>query len=97
LLYSHAVGEAMQRRSFMTSCALAIGALAANPSLALAREMSPRRYERVRLVDGSGTVLRASTIEPGSQLVFHYPYSATPCFLLRLDRPVPGHSGLRTE
>lgn len=87
----------MQRRSFMASCGLAIGALAANPSLALAAEMSPRRYRRVRLVDDSGAVLRASAIEPGSQLVFHYPYSATPCFLLRLDRPVPGHSGLRTE
>lgn len=87
----------MQRRSFLKACALAAGALAVNPNLALAGTMTPRLYPRVQLLDGTGGALRAAALQPGQQLVFHYPYPVTPCFLINLGRPAPGRNGLRTE
>lgn len=87
----------MQRRSFIKTCALAAGALAVNPSLALAGSMTPREYPRVQLLDGKGQLLQASTIKPGQQLVFNYPYTVTPCFLINLGQQALGRNGLRTE
>lgn len=87
----------MQRRSFIKTCALAVGAMAVNPNLALAGTMTPQLYSRVQLLDGKGVPLKASTIKPGQQLIFNYPYQVTPCFLINLGQKAPGRNGLRTE
>ena len=41
--------------------------------------------------------VRIATLRVGVNYVFDYPFSATPCFLLRLDRPAAGGIDLRTE
>jgi len=45
-------------------------------------------YARAKLVDEKGAPLRASSIPANRNLIFHYPYTATPCFLLNLGKPV---------
>lgn len=86
----------MDRRSFFRTCTLGAGALAAGSVLAVPATAAARSYQRVRLLNDRGEVLRAADVTAGSQYVFHYPYAATPCFLLRLDRAVPGRNGLKT-
>jgi Rieske Fe-S protein len=79
----------MQRREFVAFCAAAAASAASTPLLA---EMQPRRYARSRLVDANGTPLRASAVPANRNLIFNYPYAATPCFLLNL-----GHAAAATE
>jgi arsenite oxidase small subunit len=74
----------MQRRDFIKFCA----ASAAVSSPAIAADAAPRLYDRAKLVDEDGAPLRASTLPENRNLVFDYPYVATPCFLLNLGRPL---------
>src|SRR5919201_1595919 len=74
----------MERRQFVAFCAAAAGA-AAIP--AVGADALPRRYTRARLVDEGGSPLIASRVPVGRNLIFHYPYAATPCFLLNLGQP----------
>ena len=71
------------------------GAAAALPQLlseALAQgDAEPRRYGRARLVGPDGAPLKSKAIPVGQNLIFHYPFAGTPCFLLDLgvaDRAV---------
>ena len=43
-------------------------------------------YSRARLVDEKGQPLRAAAIPVNRNLIFHYPFAATPCFLLNLGK-----------
>ena len=54
-------------------------------------------YARAKLVDDKGQALRIAALQPGTSYVFDYPYSATPCFLLRLDAPAAQAVELRTD
>jgi Rieske Fe-S protein len=83
----------MQRREFVSFCAAAAAA-AASP--ALGADAQPRFYSRARLVDEKGAPLRAAAIPPGRNLIFHYPYAATPCFLLNLGKPAAATAHLQT-
>ncbi len=83
----------MKRRDFVMACA-ASAALPA--SLALGADARPHRYARARLVDANGVPLRAQAIPVDRNLVFHYTYAATPCFLLNLGKPIEAHARLRT-
>jgi arsenite oxidase small subunit len=83
----------MQRRQFVRFCA-ASAAAAATP--ALADDAQPRRYSRARLVDAGGAPVLAKGVPVNHNLIFHYPYAATPCFLLNLGRPVVGSAHLKT-
>ena len=83
----------MERRDFVKLCAVSAAALAAPGVRADAR---PRRYERAKLVDEKGAPLRASAIPANRNLIFHYPYAGTPCFLLNLGRPVRARALLKT-
>jgi len=47
-----------------------------------------RRYARALLVDVHGEPFKASSVLPRQNYVFHYPYAATPCFLLNLGKPL---------
>ena len=83
----------MERRDFVKLCAAGAAALTAPGVRADAR---PRLYERAKLVDEKGAPLRASAIPANRNLIFHYPYAGTPCFLLNLGRPVPAPAQLKT-
>ena len=85
----------MKRRDFMQACA-AGAACTALPD-ANAAPTQVRMYRRARLVDDKGQPLRLSALQAGTNYVFDYPYSSTPCFLLRLGKPVAGGIELRTE
>jgi arsenite oxidase small subunit len=86
----------MERRDFMKLCA----ATASATSLAAPVEgavLSARNYPRALLVDEKDVPIRAAQLKVGRNYVFEYPFFATPCFLLRLDRAAPGGAELKTE
>jgi Rieske Fe-S protein len=78
----------MDRRSFIGSCtagaAYAAGAAAIPVFAADAR---PRAYPRALLVDERGDPFKATALRPLTNYVFHYPFEATPVFLLELGKP----------
>jgi Rieske Fe-S protein len=84
----------MERREFIRICAA--GAAAAGVPVVSAATSTPHLYARALLVDERGEPLRAAAIPPRRNLIFHYPYSATPCFLLDLGRPAKASARLRT-
>jgi arsenite oxidase small subunit len=75
----------MERRGFIKFCAASVAALGAPELNADARAQF---YAKARLVDEKGAPLRASAIPVERNLIFHYPFAATPCFLLNLGRAV---------
>ena len=75
----------MERRAFLKFCA---ASSAAGGSPALAADSRPQFYARAKLVSDTGVPLRAKGVPPNRNLIFHYPYASTPCFLLNLGRPV---------
>lgn len=81
----------MERRDFIKFCAAS--ALAAP---AVAADARPQLYSRAKLVDEKGTPLLARAIPANTNLIFHYPFAATPCFLLNLGRPAKGSATLKT-
>lgn len=85
------------RRGFMKTCGAAFAVLAgtthARPSLAGPRES----FGLVELVDADGTSLTCDALSRGQELVFHYPYESTPCFLIKLEKPAAGPVKLETE
>jgi Rieske Fe-S protein len=81
----------MERRDFVKFCAAS-----ALVSPALAADARPRLYTRALLVDERGTPLRGKAIPVNQNLVFHYPFAATPCFLLNLGKPARASVQLRT-
>jgi arsenite oxidase small subunit len=85
----------MKRRHFIQACAA--GATCASLPEASAAANQARMYNRARLVDEKGRPLRIATLQAGTNYVFDYPYSATPCFLLRLTKPAAKVVDLRTE
>lgn len=87
----------MKRRSFLGSCAALSGAATLGGLAEAWAEASPRRYARTRLVDVHGRPLRARDLAVETNYVFHYPFASTPCFLLRLRRPVTAPARLKRE
>ena len=77
----------MERRKFLETC-LAMGGSVGLPALPAWAEMTPRLYERTKLVDIHGAPLKARALVAETNYIFHYPFVATPCFLLNLGRPV---------
>ncbi|MEW6690781.1 MAG: (2Fe-2S)-binding protein [Pseudomonadota bacterium] len=84
----------MQRREFIKFCAASAAATGA--PVAAAGDAEPRFYARSKLVDPSGAPLRGRGIRPQHNLIFHYPYASTPCFLLNLGRPAKASARLLT-
>jgi arsenite oxidase small subunit len=83
----------MERRGFIKLCAASV---AAGGVPALAADARPQMYSRSLLVDTAGQPLRAKAIPANRNLIFHYPYASTPCFLLNLGKPAKGSAQLRT-
>lgn len=87
----------MDRRTFVEGCSAGAGALAlAMGHAAWAADARPRAYGRVLLVDELGDPLKASRIRPQTNYVFHYPFEATPVFLLDLGKSA-APTALRTR
>jgi Rieske Fe-S protein len=84
----------MERRTFLSGCAMLGGVAVAELTSAWAQE-APRSYARTRLVDVHGRPLAAGTLVAETNYVFHYPYAATPCFLLKLPRPITTPAALK--
>jgi arsenite oxidase small subunit len=82
----------MERRDFMKFCA---ASALASPG-AVAADSRPRFYSRARLVNEKGAVIRALEIPVNQNLIFHYPFAATPCFLLNLGKPAAASAQLKT-
>lgn len=83
----------MERREFVAFCAATAAAAATGT---LAADAQPRRYARARLVDEHGAPVLGKAIPANRNLIFHYPYAATPCFLLNLGRPAASSTVLKT-
>jgi arsenite oxidase small subunit len=81
----------MERRNFLKLCAVATVA-----APAIAADARPKLYQRVLLLDDKGAPLRARSVPVNRNLIFHYPFAATPCFLLNLGRPVKPSASLKT-
>ena len=58
--------------------------------------MPGRLYSRAKLVDAKGAPLKASAFPANQNLIFHYPFAATPCFLLNLGKPAASPVQLKT-
>ena len=85
----------MERREFIKICA-ATAAISAQPTFA-AKDLKPRFYARVQLVDEREQPLKAASLAAGENYIFHYPFEGTPCFLLNLGRPTVQNVQLKTE
>ncbi len=85
------------RRSFVKLCASAVAMIGANPKLLAQSNGEFHRYQRVRLVNTDGRPVTPSHLKVGENYLFHYPYIATPCFLLNLGRPTERDTLLQTE
>ena len=81
----------MERRDFLKLCA---AAGLATP--AIAADARPKRYGKALLVDEKGAPLAARALPAERNLIFHYPFAGTPCFLLNLGRPVHASAQLKT-
>jgi len=84
----------MERRDFIKWCAA--GAATAPLADPLPADAAPLFYARVKLVDDRGVPLKAAAIPAQRNLVFHYPYASTPCFLLNLGKPAKASATLKT-
>lgn len=89
----------MERREFIRACAAGLAAAGAGgtsgPAFPAA-DAKPQLYTRTRLVDAQGRPLRASTLPALRNMVFHYPFQSTPCFLLNLGKPAKANTSLKT-
>src|SRR3954471_24867403 len=83
----------MERRDFLKFCA---ASAAAGGSPAVAADARAQAYPRARLIDESGKPVLSKAVPVNRNLIFHYPYETTPCFLLNLGRPAKGSAQLKT-
>ena len=81
----------MDRRQFFecsASRAAGVAAAASLPDALWAADAQPKAYARVLLTNERGDPLRAASLQARTNYVFHYPFEATPVFLLDLGRAV---------
>jgi arsenite oxidase small subunit len=88
----------MQRREFIKICAASAAAASAQDLAAATSSatVAPALYGRAKLVAANGAPLKASAVAANRNFIFHYPYAATPCFLLNLGRPAKPSARLST-
>lgn len=78
----------MDRRCFIESCTAAAACVTAGAALpAIAADAKPHTYAPALLVDERGQPIKASALRAQVNYVFHYPFQATPVFLLDLGKP----------
>lgn len=79
----------MDRRGFIKICGgTAVLAGVQTTYLETIRAAEVKSFNRVKLVDDQGNPLKAASLTTEEAYIFHYPYRATPCFLINLvDKP----------
>ncbi len=83
----------MDRRNFIESCSASAVCFTATAALpAFAANAAPKAYARVLLTDERGDPFKAAKLTAQTNYVFHYPFEATPVFLLNLGKSVAGHT-----
>ncbi len=87
----------MKRRNFIKACAATAILVHHNPMLLAGSPEHNRRHSPVRLVDSRGEPIRASELKAHTNYVFNYPYEATPCFLLDLNRATETDVRMQSE
>lgn len=89
----------MERRDFIGFCASSCAAsgLGFSTEALASTDARPRSYARTLLTDSSGRPLLAKHLAVGENYVFHYPFEATPCFLLNLGKPTTQNIALKTR
>ena len=85
----------MQRRDFIRLCASGI-ATTGLPSGVAAQNPLARFYARTILLDRNDKPLLAANLPARKNLIFHYPYATTPCFLINLGKPARAKATLKT-
>ena len=81
----------MDRRDFIESCsksAACLGSAVLPSTMAWAANAKPRDYAKALLCNTQGEPVKASSLKANTNYVFHYPFEATPVFLLNLDKAV---------
>ena len=79
----------MDRRSFLESCSGAAACISGGFTFsAWSANAKQKDYAPALLVNERGDPLRASDLKAQANYVFHYPFEATPVFLLDLGRPL---------
>ena len=76
------------RRQFVKLCASTAAAVAAYPESLVGAVKHGEFYEKVQLHDQDDNPLRANMLKPDKNYLFFYPFISTPCFLIRLNKPV---------
>ena len=74
--------ETLDRRGFFRLCASTAAVVTASRRLLAEDLPGARAHQRVRLVDGRDRPLRSTDLRAGENYLFHYPYLATPCFIV---------------
>ena len=79
----------MDRRSFIETCTTGVACASAVAAAfpALGADARPKAYAPALLMDEQGQPLRAASLKALTNYVFHYPFEATPVFLLELGKP----------
>lgn len=84
------------RRDFVKSCA-GLMALSLQRRARANELQAVREYSPARLVDEHNQPFRVGRLQPGVAYVFHFPFRATPCFLIDLGQPVSPGDPLETK
>ena len=79
----------MDRRAFIESCSAGAASFTACVTAgaalpAFGADAKPKGYARALLTNEFGDPLKASALRAQTNYVFHYPFEATPVFLLNL-------------
>jgi arsenite oxidase small subunit len=87
----------MDRRDFLSTCSTSAACITATAAATIslpsfAADAKPKAYARVLLTDERGDPFKAARLAVQTNYVFHYPFEATPVFLLNLGKPAPAHS-----
>jgi len=80
----------MKRRDFVKMCGSMLALVSASPKLLAQNLGTAQLYSRVLLMGKNDKPLKASSLKSGKTYIFHYPFAGTPCFLVNLNKPVPG-------
>jgi Rieske Fe-S protein len=88
----------MDRRRFIKICGgTATLAGLQTTYLETIRAAETKSFNRVKLVDATGSPLKAKQLSTEEAYIFHYPYKSTPCFLINLATKPAGAMTLQSD
>ncbi|MCH9812568.1 MAG: Rieske 2Fe-2S domain-containing protein [Epsilonproteobacteria bacterium] len=91
----------MERRNFIkllgAGAAVAVSPSMINTTLRADDGTLFEAYEKVKLVDGLGKPIKASSLKKEVSYVFNYPHVGTPCLLIDMGAPTEKNVNLKSE